>query len=53
MSALEGLARHEQPGDLFHELAGKGQVRAVPFPGAMIDIGTNEALARARALLGE
>ena len=53
VSALEGLARHGQPGGLFDELAGKGQVRAVPFPGAMIDIGTSEALARARALLGE
>jgi NDP-sugar pyrophosphorylase family protein len=53
VSALEGLDRHEEPGYLFGELAGEGHVRAVRFPGAMIDIGTNEALARARTLFGE
>ena len=51
-AALADLARHEEPGHLLDELAGKGCVRAVPFPGAMIDIGTNDALSRARALLG-
>jgi glucose-1-phosphate thymidylyltransferase len=50
--ALEGLRRHDEPGTLFDELAGQGRVRAVPFPGQMIDIGTPEALARARRLLG-
>ncbi|HEU4942779.1 MAG TPA: NTP transferase domain-containing protein [Gaiellaceae bacterium] len=52
-SALEGLARHDEPGRLFAELAGDGRVRAVPFPGQMIDIGTDEALERARRLFGE
>lgn len=51
-SALNGLARHDQPGLLFDELAREGRVRPVRFPGAMIDVGTNEALARARRLLG-
>jgi glucose-1-phosphate thymidylyltransferase len=51
-TALAGLERHDEPGRLFDELAGKGRVRAVPFPGQMIDIGTPEALARARRLLG-
>lgn len=52
-SALAGLERHDEPGRLFAELAGEGRVRAVPFPGQMIDIGTDEALARARRLFGE
>ncbi|MBA2360700.1 MAG: NTP transferase domain-containing protein [Actinobacteria bacterium] len=52
VSALASLARHEELGHLFAELAGKGHVRAVPFPGTMVDIGTNAALSRARALLG-
>ncbi len=52
VSALAGLAGHEELGHLFGELAGKGHVRAVPFPGTMLDIGTNDALSRARALLG-
>jgi glucose-1-phosphate thymidylyltransferase len=51
-SALSGLERHDQPGLLFDELAREGRVRAVRFPGAMIDVGTNEALARARLLFG-
>lgn len=50
--ALLGLQRHDQPGLLFDELAREGRVRAVRFPGAMIDVGTNEALARARRLFG-
>lgn len=52
-SALVGLQRHDQPGHLFDELAGEGRVRAVPFPGTMIDVGTSEALARARRVFGE
>ena len=54
-SALAGLDRHNEPGYLFDELAGegRGRVRAVPFSGGMIDIGTDEALAQARTLLGE
>src|SRR5215210_1380846 len=50
--ALAGLQRHEEPGLLFDELARGGRVRAVRFPGAMIDVGTNEALARARRVFG-
>ncbi len=52
-AALVGLQRHDQPGHLFNELAGEGRVRAVPFPGTMIDVGTNEALARAKRVFGE
>lgn len=51
-SALAGLGRHDEPGALFGELAAQGRVRAVPFPGQMIDVGTPEALARARRLFG-
>lgn len=51
-SALSELDRHDQPGLLFDELAREGEVRAVRFPGAMIDVGTTEALARARRLFG-
>ena len=47
-SALSSLRRHRDPGQLFDELARGGRVRAVRFPGEFIDIGTNEALARAR-----
>jgi glucose-1-phosphate thymidylyltransferase len=50
--ALTGLDRHDQPGFLFDELAREGRTRAVRFAGAMIDVGTPEALARARRLLG-
>ena len=49
---LTGLDRHDQPGLLFDEVAREGRARAVRFAGAMIDIGTPEALARARRLLG-
>lgn len=52
-TALAGLERHDEPGFLFDELASEGRVRAVPFPGVMIDIGTTEALVRARRELGE
>jgi glucose-1-phosphate thymidylyltransferase len=51
-SPLAGLDRHDQPGLLFHELAGQGRVRAVRFPGEMIDVGTPAALARARSTFG-
>ena len=46
--ALAGLGRHTEPGDLFDELARGGRALAVRFPGEFIDIGTNEALERAR-----
>jgi glucose-1-phosphate thymidylyltransferase len=49
VGALGGLARHEQPGRLFDELAREGRVHAVRFPGEFLDIGTKEALARARS----
>lgn len=52
-TALVGLQDHDQPGHLFDELAGEGRVRAVPFSGTMIDVGTNEALARAQRVFGE
>jgi dTDP-glucose pyrophosphorylase len=50
--ALRGLERHEQPGELFDELARRGRARAVRFPGEFIDIGTKEALEHARKVLG-
>ena len=50
--ALAGLARHAEPGTLFDELARAGRVRAVRFPGDMVDVGTPEALARARGRFG-
>lgn len=46
--ALADLGRYAQPGELFDGLARGGRVRAVRFPGEFIDIGTKEALARAR-----
>jgi NDP-sugar pyrophosphorylase family protein len=51
--ALAALERHDEPGPLFAELAQEGRVRAVRFPGTMVDVGTTEALARARRLFGE
>jgi NDP-sugar pyrophosphorylase family protein len=50
--SLSALSRHSQPGDLFDELARGGRVRAVRFPGEFIDIGTREALERAKELFG-
>jgi glucose-1-phosphate thymidylyltransferase len=47
--ALGGLTRHAQPGTLFDHLARDGRVHAVRFPGEFLDIGTKEALARARS----
>jgi NDP-sugar pyrophosphorylase family protein len=52
-AALEALRDHDQPGFLFDQLAREGRVRSVRFPGEFIDIGTKEALERARAFLGE
>jgi glucose-1-phosphate thymidylyltransferase len=46
--ALEGLARHEEPGTLFDELARAGVVRCVRFAGEFLDIGTPEALERVK-----
>ena len=46
------LTDNAEPGLLFDDLTRQNRVRAVPFPGQMIDIGTNEALDRARELLG-
>jgi glucose-1-phosphate thymidylyltransferase len=46
--ALAGLGRHREPGHLFDELARSGRALAVRFPGEFIDVGTREALARAR-----
>jgi len=50
--ALTGLAHHRDPGHLFDELSRRGRVGAVRFPGEFVDIGTREALARARERLG-
>ena len=47
--ALSALRSHAQPGDLFDKLAHEGRVHAVRFPGEFLDIGTKEALARARS----
>jgi glucose-1-phosphate thymidylyltransferase len=47
-AALGGLGGHREPGHLFDELARGGRALAVRFPGEFIDIGTKEALARAR-----
>ena len=46
--ALDGLERHDQPGVLFDELARARRVAAVRLVGDLVDIGTPEALARAR-----
>lgn len=48
--ALAGLERYAEPGHHFAALAAAGNVRAVRFPGRMIDIGTPAALAAAEAL---
>jgi NDP-sugar pyrophosphorylase family protein len=50
--ALDGLAQRAEIGHHFDELARAGQARSVVFPGEFIDIGTTDALAQARALLG-
>jgi glucose-1-phosphate thymidylyltransferase len=46
------LNGHSEPGKLFDELARGGGVQAVRFPGEFLDIGTKEAVAHARELLG-
>lgn len=51
--ALAGLADHGEPGEHLDELARRGRVRAVRFPGEFIDIGTKGALKRARELISE
>lgn len=47
--ALAGLERYAEPGHHFAALATAGKIRAVRFPGRMIDIGTPAALAAAEA----
>jgi glucose-1-phosphate thymidylyltransferase len=47
-ACLRSLSAYDQPGHLFDELARAGRVRAVRFPGELVDVGTKEALARAR-----
>ena len=50
--AFAGLGHSRDPGHLFDELSRRGRVGAVRFPGEFVDIGTREALARARERLG-
>jgi glucose-1-phosphate thymidylyltransferase len=50
--ALDGLEGEAEIGHHLDNLARSGRVRSVVFPGAFLDIGTREALARARKLLG-
>jgi dTDP-glucose pyrophosphorylase len=45
VGAFAGLERHQEPGHHFAALAAAGRLRAVRFPGKMIDIGTPAALA--------
>jgi glucose-1-phosphate thymidylyltransferase len=49
VDALAGIERNGEPGRHLAALAASGVVRAVRFPGKMIDIGTPEALERAVA----
>jgi glucose-1-phosphate thymidylyltransferase len=51
VGALGRLDRYEDPGYLFDELALAGRVAGVRLSGELIDIGTVEALERARAEL--
>lgn len=51
VGVLRDMDRHPEPGGCFDDLARRGRVGAVRFPGEFIDIGTKEALARARKLL--
>ncbi len=48
-STLDGLAEHAEAGTLLDGLAKAGKVRGVHLSDSWIDIGTPEALARARA----
>jgi glucose-1-phosphate thymidylyltransferase len=52
VSALDDLARHAWPGELFDELARARRVRGVRLPGEFVDVGTREALRRALERLG-
>jgi glucose-1-phosphate thymidylyltransferase len=47
--ALDAIAEYPEPGRLFGELAEKGAVKGVYLSDSWIDIGTREALDRARA----
>lgn len=47
--ALDGLERHSEPGHLLDELSRTGRVRGVRLSDSWIDIGTPEALRRARS----
>jgi glucose-1-phosphate thymidylyltransferase len=49
VGALAGIERNAEPGRHLAMLAASGIVRAVQFPGKMIDIGTPESLERATA----
>jgi glucose-1-phosphate thymidylyltransferase len=49
MAALAGLEHSPSPGHYFAGLAVAGTIRAVRFPGRMVDIGTPESLAAAEA----
>jgi glucose-1-phosphate thymidylyltransferase len=49
VGALRGLERYPDPGHYFAALAPAGNIRAVRFPGRLIDIGTRAALAAAQA----
>jgi NDP-sugar pyrophosphorylase family protein len=46
---LDGLAGHLEPGHLLGELAKTGTVRGIHLSDSWLDIGTPEALARAKA----
>ena len=47
--ALQGLDQHSEPGHLLNTLAGEGRVRGVHLSSSWLDVGTKEALARARS----
>jgi glucose-1-phosphate thymidylyltransferase len=49
VDALAGLESHDEPGHHFAALAAARRLRAVRFPGKLIDIGTPAALAAAEA----
>jgi glucose-1-phosphate thymidylyltransferase len=46
--ALQGLERHTEPGHLLDKLARAGKVRGVQLSDSWLDVGTKDALARAR-----
>lgn len=48
VGVLRGLQDHAEPGHYFGELAGRGLVRGVRLLDPFVDIGTPEALSRAR-----